>query len=343
MITLCLDAFQSNVHLRTQIKVGCMKIEILTTLNEEFDNTGFGTIQASNSVLDSIRKMGHIVELNVCKTHDDLHDVVQRKPDLVILASKYMDIKDEDDIWLSEYFEKNDINYSGSSSETLKFDFDNILAKSYLRSKGVNTTKYFTATPGEYKCTFDLPVGYPLLLKPLDAANSNPIDDLSPIMNFKDFQSKLLSLYELFDAPVLVEEYIDGPEFTVALLKANDGDLLVSAIEVIQPEPIKTPKIFGEKVKQKTQELRTTKDIIMLNRVKALAVDAYIDLGIRDFGLINIKTNNYGHCFFMEAKLIPNMTNSSSCFTKACEMEHSLSYDNVIELIVNEGLSRVAS
>ena len=320
-----------------------MKIEILTTLNEEFDNTEFGATESCNSVLDSIKKMGHIVELNVCRTHDDLHDVVQRKPDLVILASKYMGVQGEDDIWLSEYFEKNEINYSGSSRETLKFDFDNVLAKSYLRDKGINTAKYFTAIPGEYKCTFNLPIGYPLLLKPLDAANSNATDVLSPVMNFEDFEKKVLYLYELFNAPVLVEEYIDGQEFTVALLKANDGDLLVSAIEVIQPEPTKTPKIFGEKVKPKIQELKTTKDIIMLNRVKALAVDAYIDLGIRDFGLINIKTNDYGHCFFMEAKLIPNMTNSSSCFTKACEMEHSLSYDNVIELIVNEGLSRVAS
>ena len=320
-----------------------MKIEILTTLNEELDNSGFGTILASNSVLDSIKKMGHIVELNVCKTPDDLYKVVQRKPDLVILASKYMCIMDEDDIWLSEYFEENGINYSGSSREVLKFDFDNVLAKSYLRGKGINTAKYFTAIPDQYKRTFDLPVGYPLLLKPLDAANLSVIDDLSPIMNFEDFQSKVLSLYELFNAPVLVEEYIDGQEFTVALLKANDGDLLVSAIEVIQAEPISNPRIFGKKVIEKVQEPKITKDIIMINRVKALAVDAYIDLGIRDFGLINIKTNNYGHCFFMEAKLVPDMTYGSSSFAKACESEYDLTYDNVVEFMVNEGLSRVAS
>jgi len=138
--------------------------------------------------------MGKIVELNVCKTHDELNDVVQRKPDLVILASKYMGIKDEDDIWLSEYFEKNNINYSGSSSETLKFDFDNILAKSYLRNKGFNTTKYFTATPGEYKSTFSLPIGYPLLLKPMDAANSNATDVLSPVTDFEDFEKKVIEI-----------------------------------------------------------------------------------------------------------------------------------------------------
>lgn len=320
-----------------------MKIEILTTLNEEFDNTEAGAIPASNSILNSIEKMGHTVEINVCKTQDDLSSVVQRKPDLVILTSKYMSIQDEDNIWLSEYFEENKINYSGSSRETLKFDFDNILAKSYLRDKGINTAKYFTAIPGQYKSTFSLPIGYPLILKPFDAANSSSIDVLSPVTNFEDFQSKLLSLYELFDAPVLVEEYIDGQEFSVALLKANDGDLLVSAVEVIQPIPTSGIKTLGNKIQQKPKELNKNKDIIMINRVKALAVEAYIDLGIRDFGLINIRSTSYGHCFFMEVKLVPDVANSSSCFTKAYEMEHCLSYDNVIELIVNEGLSRVAS
>ncbi len=320
-----------------------MKIEILTTLNEEFGNTGFGTIQASSSVLDSIKKMGHIAELNVCKTRDDLHAVVLRKPDLVILASKYMSIEGEDNIWLSEYFEKNKINYSGSSSEVLKFDFDDVLSKSYLRSKGVNTPKYFTAVPGEYKSTFSLPTGYPLLLKPLDTVNSNKVDSLSPVMNFEDFQSKVLSLYTLLDAPVLVEEYLDGQEFTVALLKANDSDLLVSVLEVIQDEPTNSIKVFDKKVQQKGTELKTAKDIMIINRVKELAIDAYIDLGIRDFGEINIKTTNYGHCFFIGAKLIPDMTYGSSSFTKAFEVEYSLSYDDVIELMINDGLSRVAS
>lgn len=318
-----------------------MKIEIITTQNDDLKNNGFGTLNACNSVLDSIVKMGHIVDLRVCKSLEDLENVVQRKPDFVILAVKYIAIENEENIWLSEYFTKNNINYSGSSRETLKFDSDKILAKTFLRSKGINTAKYFTALPGEYKSTFSLPIGYPLFLKPLDAGNGNGIDSLSIVNNFVEFQSKVLSLYEMFATPVLVEEYIDGQEFSVAIIQTKDSNLLVSALEVIAPESTKVLRNLGEKIKKDDAEVfKKTEDNFLMDRIKTLAIDAYIDLGIRDYGLINIKSNKYGHCFFIGVNLVPDMENGSSYFPIACEMAHDLSYDHVIGLILDEGLTR---
>jgi D-alanine-D-alanine ligase len=57
-----------------------------------------------------------------------------------------------------------------------------------------------------------------LFLKPLDAANGNGIDNLSFVTSFADYESKLFSLYNLFNLPVLAEEYLDGREYTVAVI-----------------------------------------------------------------------------------------------------------------------------
>ena len=75
-----------------------MKIEIITTANDDYKETGFGTLKACKSVLKSIEKLGHEVRLNVCETQSSLDDIVRTKPDLAILAVKYISIKDEDDI-----------------------------------------------------------------------------------------------------------------------------------------------------------------------------------------------------------------------------------------------------
>lgn len=319
-----------------------MKIEIITTKNELAEEAGFGTIKTCNSVLHSINKMGYSVKITLCQTIGHLNDVVTRKPDLVILAVKYIVTEDEENIWLSEFFEKNEINFSGSSKKTLMFDSDKVLAKAYLKDKGISTARYFTATPGEYKRDYDMPMGYPLFLKPLDAANGTGIDDLSLVNNFSEFESKVLSLYNLYHLPVLVEEYLDGQEFTVALIKTKNGDLIVSPLEIIPPKSKSGLRILGRKVKKDNTEIfRKTENIIVLDKVKELAIDAFIDLGIRDFGRIDIMTNKSGHCFFMEANLVPGMTYGSSYFPKACEMEHELSYDDMIALIVDEGISRV--
>ena len=52
-----------------------MHIEIITTPNEALKESGFGSLNACNSVLDAIQGMGCSVRLNVCKTKDDLEGV----------------------------------------------------------------------------------------------------------------------------------------------------------------------------------------------------------------------------------------------------------------------------
>ncbi len=319
-----------------------MKIEIITTKNEALKETGFGAIKACNSVLDSINLMGHGTILNVCQTREQLNDVVKRKPDLVILAVKYIVTPNEETIWLSEFFEKEGINFSGSLKETLMFDSDKVLAKSYLKEKSISTARYFTAIPGQYTRDYDIPINYPLFLKPSDAANGNGVDEFSFVNNFAEFESKVSSLHKLYGIPVLVEEYLEGQEFTVAMIKTKNGDLLVSSVEVIPPKAKNGIRILGQKVvESKPERLKIIEDDIVVQRVKKLAIDVYMDLGIRDYARIDIKSNASGQCFFMEANLVPGMTNGSSYFTKAFEMELGLSYEEVIGLIVDEGISRV--
>ena len=184
-----------------------MHIEIITTPNEALKESGFGSLKACNSVLKAIQEMGHSVKLNVCETKEDLHEVVSRVPELVVLAVKYIPIGDssnmgQDDIWLSEYFPQHKINFTGSSREVLKFDSNKVRAKIHLTNKGIKTAEYFIAIPGEYKNQSELPVGFPLFLKPLDAANGNGIDDLSFVTNFADYESKVASLYNTFEQPI---------------------------------------------------------------------------------------------------------------------------------------------
>lgn len=326
-----------------------MQIEIITTPNEALKESGFGTLKACKSMLNAIQQMGFSATLNVCKTRNDLDAIVKRKPDLAILAVKYIpaiwhDINGEDDIWLTDYFAHHDINYTGSARETLKFDSNKVLAKTHLTNKGINTAKYFIATPGQYKNVSELPIPFPLFLKPLDAANGNGIDDLSYVTSFADYESKIASLYKTFNQPILVEEYLDGREFTVAVIKTAAEDLIVSAVEVIPPTSNHGLRILGAQAKvDDSEKLIEIVDDEVANRIITLAIDAFNALGVRDFGRIDIKTDNHGECYFMEANLVPGMTRGSSYFPEACEIAHQYTYDKVVELLLAGGLARASS
>jgi D-alanine-D-alanine ligase len=182
-----------------------MNIEIVTTLMGTLKEEGFGSLDTCNNVSRAIEKSGHVL------------DVVNKGPDLVILAVKYLSVNDGNDIWLSEYFENHGINFTGSLISAIDFDSDKVLAKLHLTKLGIKTAKFFTARPGQFDSSHELPVSFPLFLKPLDSANGKGTDISSLVNNFGEFQRKLLSLSENFGQTVLVEEYLDGPEFRLNL------------------------------------------------------------------------------------------------------------------------------
>ena len=321
-----------------------MHIDIITTPNESLKESGFGSSKACHSVLNAVQKAGYSARLNVCHNNDDLNSIVKRKPQLVIPAVKYIPVNNGDNIWLSDYFDQHGINFTGSSREVLKFDSNKVLAKMHLTNKGIKTANYFLATPGQYQKESDLPITFPLFLKPLDAANGNGIDDLSFVTNFVDYENKVASLYNIFNQPVLVEEYLDGREFTVAIIKTNNKEVIASAVEVIPPTSTHGLRILGAQTKKDDSEkLIEIVDREVKNRVTTLAIDAFNALGVRDFGRIDIKTNNHGEAFFMEANLVPGMTYGSSYFPVACEIANELTYDKVIALLIDGGLARASS
>ena len=319
-----------------------MNIEIVTTLYGALKEEGFGSLDTCKNVSRAIRNSGHVVGLNVCRHEHDLLRVVDKGPDLVLLAAKSLSVNDGNDIWLSEYFENHGINFTGSLISAIDFDSDKVLAKLHLNKHGVKTPKFFTARPGQFDSSHELPISFPLFLKPLDSANGTGIHISSLVNNFEEFQRKLLPLSENFGQTVLVEEYLDGPEFTCALIKSNRHGLSVSVMEILPPQSKNEVRNPGEQVKEdKTEKLTKIEYSKLISNIRQLAIVVFHHLGIRDFGRIDIKTNRLGECFFMKADLVPGMAPGSSYFPKTCQTAQNISYDRVVQLIIEGGVGRV--
>lgn len=318
-----------------------MNIEIITTLSSTLKETGFGLHSSCLDVLGSIKRTGNNARLTVCESTRDLDAIVARKPDLVFLAAKYLPIKNGESIWFSDFFAKHKITFSGSERKTLEYDSDKVLAKVHLKNMGIKTAHHFTAIPNQYSCQDELPLNFPLFVKPIDAANGNGIDDLSFVNTFAEFEAKVLSIHALYNQPTLIEEYLVGREFTVAIICNSVGQMTTSSIEVLPPESSAGLRILGQEVKQQDTEcLIAIGNDEDTRKVNMLAEAAFLGLGARGFGRIDIKMNNSGQCFFMEANLIPGMTLGTSYFPKAHEIANNLSYDEVVCLMLEECLSR---
>lgn len=314
-----------------------INIEVIIIPDENLKNTAFGSYITCEGIYDVIAAKYDNTRLTLCSDKTDLQDIVARKPDLVVLTNKIM-IVDSNIIWLSEFFEDHDINYTGSSKTVLQYDVNKISSKQQIISSGVNTALYFTATPDQFKTLEALPLPFPLFIKPLDSANSEGIDENSFVQDFASFQTKVKQLYAIYKQPVLVEEFLAGREFTVAIIDAEK--MLIAPIELVAPLE-NDIRILSEKIKSANAELTekiTDQDVY--EKVSAIAKASFKALGVRDYGRIDIKMDVQNKCYFLEANLTPGMTRGSSYFPKSYKLYSMLGYDELILLLIKSALKR---
>jgi len=322
-----------------------MKIIIITTENKNMKETGFGTMKACLSVISALKNRFKDISISSCSSEVDLEDVISKCPDIVFLAVKYVQLKDGTKIWLSKYFDDAGVVFTGSKREVLEYDSNKVKAKELLMNLGIKSADYMIVTPENYLSQKRIKIAYPIFLKPLDAANGNGIDDESIVSNHKEFVKKSEKLFSKYGDIVIAEKYLSGREFTVAVIhNSADDEFIASPIEIVPPENKDKIRILGEKVKKENSEqLKPVADIFLKKKLQIIAISCFRALGARDFGRIDFIMDNNGMCHFLEANLIPGMTKESSYFPKAFEIDGDLEYNEVIDLIITNAISRSIS
>lgn len=318
------------------------RIEVVTTQTEGLKESGFGSQSTCQGIVEILANNYSSVRLINALSLHDLEKIVGRSPDLVVLCVKYIfDDETASVIWLSEYFGERKIPFTGSNFQTLDFDSNKSRAKTLLKNKGVRTADYFLARPGEHTSKEDIPLSFPLFVKPMNAANGNGIDEFSIVHDFKSFKNRVAFVVHHFGQTALVEQVLTGREFTVAVLESGKNNpSLVMPIEIVAPTNIMGDRILGYEVKTKNnEEIRPVKGPLRRHLIQfALAV--FNALGVRDFGRIDIKLDAEGNPNFIEANLVPGMTPNTSYFPKACQIDGDMSYESVVLKMVEFSLSR---
>lgn len=326
-----------------------IRLEVITTDIADLAMMGFGSISNCRSVYDALAEEYRDVKLSIISSKSDLEGLVSRKPDLVFTGIKYVIFSDnpitkgmKEKVWISDFLDKNGINYTGSSKKAIELDFDKKLAKAKMQCCGVDTAEYFVSTPGLYQCEEKLPVKFPLFIKPLYESDSKGVDHESNVADFLGYQRKVSSIYSEFRQPAMVESFLAGREFTVAILGSDSyGAPNVMPVEIVVDVNSQTGGILGYETKKTNQErLIPIDDKETYKTVTALAKKALVALGARDFGRIDIKMDEQGRPFFLEANLLPGMNMENSYFPQACYINNGDTYQQIVHRIAEIALNR---
>lgn len=285
------------------------------------------------------------VAITIVDDMADLERLVAKKPDLVVLGMKLILLEpskgydDSRKVWLSSYLEAHDIAYTGSDTAALALEFDKPKAKQVVIDAGLQSSAYFISSIKQP--TFNHNLRYPLFVKPTNRGDSKGIDEMSVVHSQAALERKITAIHTECSSDVLVEEYLSGREFSVAVIKQpGSKGLLAMPIEISTPADKKGNSFLSEAVKEaNTEEVLTVTDTTLKQTLNKLAIGVFTALGSRDYGRIDMRLDDLGVPSFIEANLMPGLSNHGylvRCFA----LNKGITYEDMILSIVALGLQR---
>ncbi|MGW8268620.1 MAG: D-alanine--D-alanine ligase family protein, partial [Longimicrobiales bacterium] len=147
---------------------------------------------------------------------------------------------------ICEYF---GVPYTGSDPLTLALGLDKERTKEVLAARGVPTPRWTVAGHGAGPSHLD-GLSYPLFVKPLYEGSSKGIDVGSLCGTRDAAEARVRWVEENYAQPALVEEFLTGREFTVAILGNGDGARAFPPVEIsFDSLPRGAPPVYGWEAK----------------------------------------------------------------------------------------------
>jgi len=323
-----------------------ISIEIVRSSIPFYSSMG---IESCEMILETLRKHYDNVIISVVNDYEDLVLLISRRPGLVFLGVKYIPsningILNDDRIWISGELEKAGIKYTGSGAEAISLDFDKTRAKTVVTAAGLKTSLSFSASINQFTVNDKLPLDYPLFIKPPNMGGGKGVGPDSVVRDFKSFNNKIISINKAFGVDALVEEYLTGKEYSVAILDSlGQADPLVMPIELIAPRNNQGDRILGQIIKaDDVEESAAVEEGELRDQICSLALNVFRAIGAEDYGRVDIRLSSSGESNFLEANLIPGLALHSftSYFMSACEINLKMSYEEIILYITNLGLQK---
>lgn len=194
------------------------------------------------------------------------------------------------------------IPYTGSGILASALAMDKLRTKQVWQSLGLPTPRH-AVLASEVDCQAAAQMlGFPLIVKPAHEGSSIGMAKVGDV-------AELIAAWRAasaYDAQVLVEQWIQGPEFTVAVLHG----------EVLPPIGLGTPHTFydydAKYLASDTQyRIPCGLDAAREEELKVLSARACEAVGIRGWARVDVMQDAEGNFWLLEVNTVPGMTDHS--------------------------------
>jgi D-alanine-D-alanine ligase len=168
----------------------------------------------------------------------------------------------------------------------------------------------------------------------------------------EDLEREVRTVLQVYREPALIEEFLTGREFTVAMMGNGDDVRILPIVEIrFDGFPEGANPIYSYEAKWVWDTRETPLDIFccpadipdsLKNEIENICRDAYRVLRCRDWTRIDVRCDSRGRPLVMELNPLPGILprpEDHSCFPKAARAA-GLSYSQLINAALDISLER---
>lgn len=337
-VTILYDGVEDQVKADEEaqgrtLRLVCEEIdEVLTARGHQVKR--LAAIGTALDLASQIQKDDSDVIFNVCESFHGLNDKEQNVAALLELSGKA---------------------FTGSGSLGLALAQDKGLTKKLLAFHDISTPKFAVMENSAVDHADD--IQFPMFVKPANADASIGIDNKSVVRNVKELMERISYIETEFDAPALIEEFIDGRELFVAVIDGHKPQPLPVVEWDLSGVPEGAPKIAGTEVKWDPENPANKIPLGFADNLpkpvyealQQAAVEAFRALRLRDYGRVDVRLRQkpqpadgdplQGYEFFIiEVNPNPHLAGDAELPTAAGRV--GMDYGDLMERILQNALQR---
>jgi D-alanine-D-alanine ligase len=295
-----------------------------------------------------------VTSFNIRDNFDALLDVVKtERPDVVMNLIEWFHDDLENETFVPAMFELIGQSYTGNRPLALALCQKKPHAKSLLAAAGVSVPRGILVE-AQGKAPADLPLRYPLIVKPAFDDASGGIDAGSVVRDRAALDARVQMVVGDHKMPALIEEFIEGREIHCAIL-GNHPPTPLPLYEMkfkkggVDNEGRPLPNIITYRAKWDpysrdyyAMEPRCPVDDLepeIIKNIQTTALRAYKALGCRDYARVDMRVDTKtGEAYILEVN--PNPDLADGCAFAQCVRASGRTYAQAIQEIVGFALER---
>jgi len=232
-----------------------------------------------------------------------------------------------------------DIPYTFSDPLVLALTLHKGMTKRVLRDLGIPTPDF--AEINSEEGIEKIRLSYPLFAKPIAEGTGKGINSASRIVNKEELHQVCRHLLTTYKQPVLVETFLPGREFTVAVAGTGRAAEVLGIMEIALRSNAKE-KVYSYTNKEQCKLYvdYTLVDDDLSRKAADTALRAWSGLNCRDAGRIDLRTDADGIPNLIEINPLAGMHPQHSDLPIICNLA-GIPYTRLFEMIMESALSRL--